>query len=110
MIAKTPDPPYYAVIFTNQRTEVDDGYQAMAERMVELASQQPGYLGHESFRHPDGAGVTISYWASQEAIRSWKGVAEHREAQEKGRKQWYCAFKTRICRVERDYGQEAVKL
>ncbi len=108
MIARTPDPPYYAVIFTNQRSEADDGYVAMAERMVDLARQQPGYLGHESFRQPDGSGVTISYWISEEAIRNWKAVEEHRQAQEKGRKLWYRAFKTRVCRVERDYGFEEI--
>ena len=50
-IADTPEPPYYAVIFTSRRTEVDNGYDAMAARMVELAAQQPGFLGVESARN-----------------------------------------------------------
>jgi heme-degrading monooxygenase HmoA len=104
MIAATPSPPYYAVIFTNLRTEVEDGYHNTADRMVELAKQQPGYLGHESVR--DGLGITISYWESLEAIRNWKQVAEHQIAQQKGRTDWYAAYKTRICKVERDYGFE----
>ncbi|MCU0345527.1 MAG: antibiotic biosynthesis monooxygenase [Saprospiraceae bacterium] len=104
MIAPTPSPPYYAVIFTSMRTEVEVGYRDMAERMVELAQQQPGYLGHESAR--DGIGITVSYWESLEAIRNWKQVAEHQIAQQKGRSDWYSHYKTRICRVERDYGFE----
>ncbi len=104
MIAPTPPPPYYAVIFTSLRTEVEDGYHDTAERMVELAQQQPGYLGYESAR--DGLGITISYWDSLEAIRNWKQVAEHQIAQQKGRTDWYAAYKTRICKVERDYGFE----
>jgi len=101
-IANTPAPPYYAVIFTNLRTAVDDDYATTAHRMEELAAQQPGYLGHESVR--EGLGITISYWESLEAIRNWKKNTEHLLAQHKGRGAWYSAYKTRICLVERDYG------
>ncbi len=100
-IATTPEPPYYAVIFTNLRTEGDHGYAIMADRMEKLASQQPGYLGHESAR--EGVGITVSYWESLEAIRNWKAQTEHLFAQQKGRDSWYSAYKVRICRVERDY-------
>jgi heme-degrading monooxygenase HmoA len=101
MIAKTPTPPYYAVIFTSLRTEIEDGYHDMATRMVELAAEQPGFLGIESAR--DGLGITVSYWASTEAIRNWKKNAEHQLAQQFGREKWYSAFKTRVALVERDY-------
>ncbi|WP_421216742.1 antibiotic biosynthesis monooxygenase family protein [Aeromonas enteropelogenes] len=102
MIANTPEPPYYAVIFTSECTDVDEGYAAMAERMLALARTQPGFLGVESAR--DGVGITVSYWRDLESIRHWKGDLEHREAQRLGREQWYRTFKTRIARVERDYG------
>lgn len=101
MIAQTPKPPYYAVIFTSIRTEVNEGYAAMAQQMVELAQQQPGYLGHESAR--ENLGITISYWQSVEAIQNWKQVSEHLIAQQLGREKWYSHYKTRICLVERDY-------
>lgn len=102
MIAKTPAPPYYAVIFSSVRTDIDNGYAAMAEHMVQLAASQPGYLGVESARNE--VGITVSYWESLEAIRQWKANAEHLVAQRLGREQWYSTFKTRICLVERDYG------
>jgi heme-degrading monooxygenase HmoA len=102
LIAQTPAAPYYAVIFTSIRTEVDEGYGEMADQMVELAKKQPGYLGHESAR--DGLGITVSYWESLEAIRNWKMVSEHLFAQRMGREKWYSTYKTRICLVERDYG------
>ena len=104
MIAKTPKPPYYAVIFSSLRTEGDNDYNAMSDHMVELAQQQPGYLGHESAR--DGLGITVSYWKTIEDIKNWKMHAGHLIAQRKGRQQWYTAYKTRICLVERDYGFE----
>ena len=102
MIANTPEPPYYAVIFTSLRTDEEAGYGAMAERMVELAQRQSGFLGMESAR--DGVGITVSYWRDLESIRHWKAELEHKEAQRLGREKWYSAFKTRIARVERDYG------
>jgi len=101
-IAPTPEPPYYAVIFTSLRTEVDDGYGTTAERMLELAAGQPGFLGAESAR--EEVGITVSYWENSEAIRAWKAHAEHVLAREKGRRDWYRAYKTRVCKVERDYG------
>lgn len=100
-IANTPAPPYYAVIFTSLRTEGDNGYDAMSDRMVELAREQPGFLGFESAR--DGVGITVSYWSDLESIRNWKANAEHLEAQRLGHQKWYAAFKTRIAKVERDY-------
>lgn len=100
-IAITPQPPYYAVIFTSLRTEVDEGYAEMAEEMLELARQQKGFLGVESVR--EGLGITVSYWDSLESIHAWKQNEKHLIAQQKGRLQWYAKYKTRICRVERDY-------
>ncbi len=102
MIAQTPEPPYYAVIFTSVRTESDNGYAAMAARMEELAQRQPGFLGIESAR--SGLGITVSYWESPESIRAWKQQWEHLLAQQKGRETWYGAYQVRICKVERDYG------
>lgn len=102
LIANTPKPPYYAVIFTSTRTEGDSGYEEMAQRMVDLASKQPGFLGVESARNE--VGITVSYWADLESIKAWKAHVEHLAAQKLGREIWYSAFKTRICKVERDYG------
>jgi heme-degrading monooxygenase HmoA len=104
MIAKTPPPPYYAVIFTSLKTNDDAGYNEASQLMVKLAQEQPGYLGHESAR--DGIGITVSYWQSLEAIKVWKQQTDHALVQQKGRNQWYESYKTRICLVERDYGFE----
>ncbi|BFM12440.1 antibiotic biosynthesis monooxygenase [Simiduia litorea] len=100
--ANTPPPPYYAVIFSSTRTEVEQGYSETANAMVELASQQRGFLGVESVRDAD-LGITVSYWADLEAIRAWKQQADHQMAQELGRERWYGNYVTRIAKVERDY-------
>ena len=93
--------PYYAVIFTSLRTEGDQGYAKMAEEMETLARKQPGFLDIESAR--DGLGITVSYWASLEAIADWKANMDHKQAQKNGIKTWYSWYKVRICRVEREY-------
>ena len=100
-VAKTPTPPYYAVIFSSIRSDGENGYGDMAKRMVELASSQPGFLGFESVRQE--IGISVSYWASLETIQAWKENAEHREAQKKA-KDWYDSFRVRVCRVEKEYG------
>ncbi len=103
--ANTPAPPYYAVVFTSQRRDDDDaGYGITADRMVELAAQQPGYLGVESVRGSDGLGITVSYWRDEAAILAWRRHAEHTLARERGRQQWYEHFELRVAKVERAYG------
>jgi heme-degrading monooxygenase HmoA len=106
-LARTPAGPYYAVVFSSVRAAAaDDGYDAMAERMLELARGQPGFLGVESVRDADGCGITVSYWESQEAIRRWGAHAEHRLAQAGGRERWYAKYRLRVCRVEAEWGHE----
>jgi len=99
----TTNDNYYAVIFSSQRSSEDNGYHLMAEKMEKLASQQPGYLGVESVRDASGAGITVSYWKSMEAIRNWKKNESHLVAQEKGKQDWYLNYKVKICKIEREY-------
>lgn len=101
MIAKTPKPPYYAVIFSSLHTKDNDDYSETANLMVELASQQEGFLGIESARND--LGITVSYWKDLESIKKWKQHTEHKQAQNKGISKWYKHYKTRISKVERDY-------
>ena len=101
--APLPDPPYYAVIFTAQRTEGDHGYGAMADQMVKLAETQPGYLGVESTRDESGLGITVSYWQDEASLIAWKDVAQHLLAQKLGKTRWYAYYTLRVARVERAY-------
>ncbi len=102
--ARTPLPPYYAVIFTSKRV-IDDGcaYAAIAERMVDLGSRYDGFLGIESARGENGLGITVSYWRDEAAILAWKSDTEHEKAQRGGREAWYEAYVVRIAKVERSY-------
>ena len=93
--------PYYAVIFTSTLKENTSGYQEMADSMEELAKEQVDFLGIDSARQD--IGITISYWASLEAIKKWKQHHEHIIAQLKGKQDWYRWYNVRICKVEREY-------
>ena len=102
--ARTPKPPYYAVMFTSQRNGIDEpGYGRMAALMDKLASAMPGYLGVESARDGEGLGITISYWQSEAAILAWRDHATHLLAQEMGKARWYAHYELRVAKVERAY-------
>ena len=103
-LATTPEPPYYAVIFTSKRASGDKGYAAMAERMADLSARYPGFLGMESVRDTEGVGITVSYWRDETAVRAWKRDTEHEKAQHAGRSTWYESYMVRVAKVERAYG------
>lgn len=92
---------YYAVIFTSERTAIEEGYAEMAILMEDLAKKQEGFLGVESARSE--IGITVSYWKDLESIKEWKQNVEHLVAQQKGRSDWYKSYTTRICLVEKEY-------
>lgn len=109
-IATTPEPPYYAVIFTSKRTEGDRGYGAMAQRMANLGARYAGFLGLESVRDADGLGITVSYWRDESSVLAWKRDTEHEKAQRAGQQVWYERYEVRVAKVERAYGFAALEV
>ncbi|MDJ0630315.1 MAG: antibiotic biosynthesis monooxygenase [Rhodobacter sp.] len=101
--APLPDPPYYAVIFTAQRTAVDDGYAAMAGKMSDMAQSHPGCIGMETTRDEAGLGITVSYWRDEASLLDWKADAKHLVAQQLGKDRWYSHYTLRVAKVERHY-------
>ena len=101
MTANTPKLPYFAVIFTSKLNKFDEDYYKTANRMLELAKQQEGFLGIETAR--EQIGITVSYWESEQAILKWKQHSEHGIAINNGKEKWYDNYTVRICKVEREY-------
>lgn len=99
----TPQPPYYAVIFTSRLGLNDEGYDAMGDAMAKLAEHQPGYLGIESTRGNDRIGITVSYWKDEASILAWKNQIKHLSAQKNGIERWYEHYELRVAKVERSY-------
>lgn len=104
--AELPEPPYFAAIFSSRLAPAHPGYEEMAERMVALAAERPRFLGLESVRGADGAGITVSYWRSEADIAGWKADAQHRIAQERGYAAWYETYSLRVARIERAYSKD----
>ena len=102
--ADLPEPPYYAVVFASTRTPGDNGYEETAERMAELGAKQPGFLGIDTARGPDGFGITVSYWRDEESIAAWRRDAEHTLARKRGHDTWYESVAVHVAKVERRYG------
>ncbi len=105
-LCDTPDPPFWAVIFTRLRRDRDaEAYAAAATAMTRLAIDQPGCLGVEGARDPvTGVGITVSYWKDEAAIAAWRDHAEHRLVRQLGRERWYRAYRLRVAKVDRAYG------
>ncbi len=93
-------PPYYVVIFTSIRTD-STVYHEIAEKVLEEAKIQEGFLGFESVR--DGVGISLSYWKNLESIENWKTNTLHKMAQDKAR-EFYTHMRVRVCKVEKEYG------
>ncbi len=102
LFAQTPEPPYYAVIFSSTLEENTEEYQKVSTDLEELAKSIPGFLGYEGARNE--LGIFISYWKDLESIKQWKSVNEHQAAQKRGYREWYREFKIRIAKVEKEYG------
>jgi heme-degrading monooxygenase HmoA len=105
-ISKTPQLPYYAVIFTSELNDNAEGYKGVSDRMIELVQQQPGFLGFESAR--EALGITVSYWKDEASILKWSSNLEHQEAQKFGKEKFYKSYSVRVCKVERAYSFEGV--
>lgn len=101
--SRLPEPPYYAVIFTNQGSSDMNGYAEMAEMMDQLASTHEGYIGRESARDTEGFAVTVSYWRDEAAIKNWRENIKHAGAQKTGKARWYESYTLRVAKVERQY-------
>ena len=103
VFSNSPEPPYYAVIFTSVLGDNREGYDAMGTALVALAEKQPGYLGIETTRGADGLGITVSYWEDEDSILAWKQQTQHLLAQKNGIEKWYTHYELRVAKVERAY-------
>ena len=96
-----------AVIFEFTAAEGRFGdYQKLAEGLGEEVGKFDGFIAIERFQSINDPAhfVSLSFWRDEEAVRRWRNVQKHREAQAKGRGGIFSAYRLRICEVTRDYG------
>ena len=89
----------FLVVFRNRkRADIDyAAYEAEADRMLELAQAQPGYLSFKSYVADDGEVIALSEWEDEAAARAWGKVAEHRATQQRGRAVYYEEYTLFAC-------------
>jgi|SRR5215217_2966438 len=89
------------------RTDIDVAeYEKTGTRMAELVSSMPGFLGMD-YAPIEGGELLIARFESPEALEAWRTHAEHLEAQEQGRKQFFAAYQIEVCELVRSYGSPA---
>lgn len=101
-VVEAPEPPYYAVIAPAELNDDVRGYPEMATMLIDIAMEQPGFIGIES-GFQKGFALAVSYWESLEAIEAWSQHVRHRIAKDKARSAWFKKYVTRIAKVERVY-------
>lgn len=104
MFAETPKPPYYTVVFTSIRTEVEEGYTELNDSLWKDAQKLDGFIGAESQRGEDRFGITVLYFKDMETIHQWSKYQKHIRAKEMGKEKWYEGWRVRIGKIEREYG------
>jgi heme-degrading monooxygenase HmoA len=81
-------------------------YKQLADGLGAEVRQFDGFLSIERFQSISDPArfVSLSFWRDEEAVRKWRNLQKHREAQAKGRGGIFSGYRLRICEVIRDYG------
>lgn len=95
--------PCFAVIFASVRNRENASYDAMADEINALVRDEEGFMAMESVHDSEGQSITVCYWRSIEDIKRWKEQTLHREAQERGRLEWYAEYAVRIVEIKESY-------
>jgi heme-degrading monooxygenase HmoA len=80
-------------------------YKALAEGLSDAVRKVDGFLSIERFQSISDPKrfVSLSFWRDEEAVRKWRNLQKHREAQAKGRGGIFSEYRLRVCTVLRDY-------
>ena len=83
-------------------------YLDLAAGLAAELKDRDGFVSIERFESISNPGrfVSLSFWRDEEAVRKWRNLQQHREAQAKGRGGIFSAYRLRVCQVLRDYGNE----
>ena len=85
-----------------------DDYLELAAMLGAEVKDFDGFLGIERFQSLSAPEryVSLSFWRDEDSVRRWRNVQKHREAQAKGRRGIFSAYRLRVCQVLRDYGMQ----
>jgi heme-degrading monooxygenase HmoA len=81
-------------------------YLDLAARLRPELEKIDGFISVERFASLTNENklLSLSFWRDEEAVRRWRNLAGHREAQARGRSGVFADYRLRIASVVRDYG------
>ena len=83
-----------------------EAYLGIAANLRPLLDGIDGFISIERFQSlasPDKI-LSLSFWRDEEAVKAWRNMEEHREAQAAGRGGIFSDYRLRIASIVRDYG------
>ena len=83
-------------------------YLEIASDLLPIVEEIDGFISIERFESlvQPGKILSLSLWRDEEAVKEWRNVAEHRQAQRDGRNGIFSGYRLRVCSVIREYGLE----
>ena len=83
-------------------------YMDLVAQLKPELEKAEGFLSIERFQSISSPGkyVSVQFWRDEESVRKWRNLAQHREAQKKGRAGIFASYRLRIASVLRDYTME----
>jgi heme-degrading monooxygenase HmoA len=78
-------------------------YGQLAARMDELVRTIPGFVSATDYRSGDGDEISLVRFQSADALRAWRELPEHVEAQRRGKQEFYAAYDVEVCELARAY-------
>ena len=96
-----------AVIFEGiAQDDRKEAYLDIAASLRPLLENIDGFLSIERFQSLIAPGkiLSLSFWRDEEAVRQWRNLEPHREAQRAGRQSIFQDYRLRVAHVLRDYG------
>jgi len=88
--------------FRAEINNFDTEYQAMVERMRDLAISQYGCKEFTACTEGKSE-IALSYWENESQIQKWKENSEHLVAQKLGKNRWYNSYSVEIVEIVREY-------
>jgi heme-degrading monooxygenase HmoA len=86
-----------------------DRYLDIAADLRPLLDEIDGFISIERFESLSEPGkvLSLSFWRDEEAVRQWRALESHRDAQRAGRQEVFSDYRLRVAAVMRDYGMIA---
>lgn len=87
---------------TRLRANCPPSYAPLADRMLELARAVPGFVSFQHYQAADGERISIVEFESEASAQAWRDHPEHRDAQRRGRDEFYAWYRLQVCRQDRE--------